>query len=233
MVGRKTELARVERLVLEAGAGRGGALVVRGEAGIGKSALLEHIRDRAVGMICVQTSGVESESELPFAGLGDVLRPLLGALGELTNVQADPVRTALGITPTRPVDRLTIGAATLSLLAASAPILVLVDDAHWLDAASQSALVFAARRLASDPVAMLFAAREGDAREFDAPGLDELRVAGLPRDEARVLLGNRVPSPQVADRLIEQTAGNPLALLELRTTSAPRNCSATSRWSSR
>ena len=121
----------------------------------------------------------------------------------------------LGLAEPRPVDRLTLGAASLSLLAASAPLLVVVDDAHWLDTESQDALVFAARRLAADPVAMVFAAREGDVQRFAAEGIDELVVSGLESDHARSLLGERVSSSRVADELIESTGGNPLALLQL------------------
>ena len=178
LVGRDAELERISQLVDDAAEGQGGTLVLRGEAGIGKSSLLDHARSRAVSTV-ISTSGTEAESAIPFAGLGDVLRPLLGSLDSLAGPHAAAIRAVLGLSEPHPVDRLTLGAATLSLLAAAAPVLVLVDDAHWLDAESQDALVFAARRLAADPVALLFAAREGDLRRFEADGLDELVVGGL------------------------------------------------------
>ncbi len=214
LVGRDAELERISRLIDDAARGRGAALVLRGEAGIGKSSLLDHARSRTTSTV-ISTSGTEAESAIPFAGLGDVLRPLLGLLDSLAEPHATAVRAVLGLAEPRPVDRLTLGAASLSLLAASAPLLVVVDDAHWLDTESQDALVFAARRLAADPVAMVFAAREGDVQRFAAEGIDELVVSGLESDHARSLLGERVSSSRVADELIESTGGNPLALLQL------------------
>ena len=213
LVGRDAELERISRLVANAADGRGGALVLRGEAGIGKTSLLGHAR--RVGTNVISLSGTEAESAIPFAGLGDVLRPLLGSLDSLADPHAAAIRTVLGLSAPHLIDRLTLGAATLSLLAAGAPVTVLVDDAHWLDAESQEALVFAARRLASDPIAMLFAARDGDLRRFEFGGLDALVLGGLTHDHARALLLDRVSSTAVADELIERTGGNPLALLEL------------------
>jgi DNA-binding CsgD family transcriptional regulator len=212
LVGRDAELERISKLVDEAAEGRGGALVLRGEAGIGKSSLLDQARTTAT---LISTSGTEAESAIPFAGLGDVLRPLLGSLDSLADAHAAAIRIVLGLSEPRPVDRLTLGTATLSLLAAAAPLTMLVDDAHWLDSESQDALVFAARRLAADPIAIIFAAREGDLRRFDAEGLDELIIRGLQHDHARALLDERVSSPRVADALVASTEGNPLALLEL------------------
>ena len=220
LVGRYDERKRIDRLLDEGAAGRGGALVVRGEAGIGKTALLEYARGRAQAATAVSTTGVESEVELPFAGLADVLRPLLGCLSKLPGSQADVVRAALGLGPPRPIDRLGVGAATLALLAAAAedvPLLVLVDDAQWLDAASRDALVFAARRLASDPVVVILAARDGEPLPFDPSDIETLVLVGLARDDAAALLGSAVP-PAALDTLIELTHGNPLALVELPAT---------------
>ena len=224
LVGRHDELARVDRLLDEAAAGRGAAIVVRGEAGIGKTALLEYARERATAETVLGTTGVESELELPFAGLADVLRPLLDHLGDLPPSQAEHVRTALALAPPRPVDRFALGAATLALLAAAADdglLLVLVDDAHWLDTASRDALMFAARRLAADPVALIFAARDGEPASFDPATLDTLVLAGLGRDDAASLLGDAV-APAMVATLVQLTRGNPLALLELPSTLSDR-----------
>jgi DNA-binding CsgD family transcriptional regulator len=153
-----------------------------------------------------------------FAGIGDILRAALPALDTLPSPQADAIRVLLGLTEPRPLDRLTIGAACLSLLAAAAdrrPLVVVVDDAHWLDPASQDALAFVARRLGSDPIAMLLAARDDEAPRFAGPGIDELPLAGLAHEDARALLAGHTASERVADELIERTAGNPLALLTL------------------
>jgi tetratricopeptide (TPR) repeat protein len=217
LVGRREERAHIDRLLEEAAAGHGGALAIRGEPGIGKTALLEYARGRGLAATVVATTGVESELELPFAGLADVLRPLLGRLDELPESQQEVVRGALALGPPSPTDRFALGAATLALLAAGAGeqmLLVLVDDAHWLDAASRDALVFAARRLAADPVALIFAAREGEHVPFDAAGVAALALSGLGHDDAAALLDGVVPADRV-ETLVEVTHGNPLALLEL------------------
>jgi DNA-binding CsgD family transcriptional regulator len=220
LVGRVGECTRIDGLLDDARAGRGGTLVLRGEAGVGKTALVAYALEQAADMAVVRTSGVESEAELAFAGLHELCRPLLGCLEALPPPQAAALRSALALERAYPVDRLTIVAATLALLAAGAeerPLLVVADDAHWLDEGSCSALLFAARRVGSDPVAMLFAAREGDERAFAAPGLEELVVRGLDRDSALVLLAEAAPrcEESTARHLVEVTAGNPLALLEL------------------
>jgi DNA-binding CsgD family transcriptional regulator len=220
LVGRREELARIDRLLDEAAAARGGALAIRGEPGIGKTALLEYARERTRAATVVATTGVESELELPFAGLADVLRPLLSHLDEVPESQQELVRGALALGPRRPVDRFALGAASLALLAAGAGeemLLVLVDDAHWLDAASRDALMFAARRLDDDPVALIFAARDGEQVPFEAAGIEELVLAGLENAAAAALLEDAVDADTV-ERLIELTRGNPLALLELPAT---------------
>ena len=220
LVGRREERARIDRLLDEAAGGRGGALAIRGEPGIGKTALLDYARERARASSIVDTTGVESELELPFAGLADFLRPLLGHLGALTESQQELVRGALALGPPRPVDRLALGTASLALLAAAADegmLLLLVDDAHWLDSASRDALLFAARRLDADAVALILAARDGEPVTFEAAGVKELVLAGLGDDDAAALLEG-VVAPDTVDRLIELTHGNPLALLELPST---------------
>lgn len=187
-----------------------------GEPGIGKSALLAYAQQQAQGMRVLHARGVEAEAELPFSGLYELLRPLLGYIDEVPERQADALRGAFGLGP--PLDaRLLIGAGTLSLLAAAAekrPLLCLVDDAHWLDAASADALVFSARRLEADPVAMLFAARE-DERLFQPPGIPALVLEALDREEAVELLRASGLSAGVVAELHRAAAGNPLALLEL------------------
>src|ERR671925_1875914 len=220
LVGRESECTAIDRL-LEVGArGESSSLVLRGEAGIGKTALLAYAaeggRDRAV----LRTVGVEAEADLAFAGLHGLLRPALDKLGELPGTQADALAAALGLAPSVGSDRLLVSAATLSLLAAAAdegPVLCLVDDAQFLDAASAEALVFSARRLAAEPVAMLFAFREGEARTFAAPGLHDLVLEGLGDEAAAQLLAASAPEATgpVREWLLREAAGNPLALLEL------------------
>jgi DNA-binding CsgD family transcriptional regulator/tetratricopeptide (TPR) repeat protein len=228
LVGRDRECARVERLLERARAGAAGALVVVGEAGIGKTALLDFAAERAEGMTVVRAVGVESEAQLEFSGLFDVCRPLLGRIEELPERQRDALAAALGIGPGASVDRFSLGAATLSLLAAAAeeaPVLVLLDDVQWLDAASVDALVFAARRLAAEPVAVLVAAREDDDGGFDRGGLETLALAGIDGEAAAALLAARAGrevAPEVAERVRRATGGSPLALAEVAGLLTPR-----------
>ena len=221
LVGRESECARIDELLERPRVGRSGALILRGEAGIGKTALLEYAVARAHEMTVVSALGVPSEAELEFSALLEVSRPMLDHLGEVPAAQAEALRGALGLTTASASDRFLIGAATLSLLAAAGearPVLVVIDDAHWLDRASADALRFAVRRLQADPVCVLFATREGEERTFDAPGIGSLEVLGLDRGSASSLLAadgvSRI-APDVAERLWQATRGNPLALLEL------------------
>ena len=192
-----------------------------GEAGVGKSALLEDAREQADGVRVLSGSGVESEAHLPFAALHQVVRPVLGLVDSLPQPQAAALRGALGLAEAGGDDRFLISLATLSLLAEAAeqqPLLCLVDDAHWLDEASADALVFAARRLEAEGIVMLFTAREGEGRRFEAPGLPELRLSGLDPAAAGALVDHAAGlalSPEVRGRLVAETGGNPLALLEL------------------
>ena len=220
LFGRDAECAAIDRLLEDARAGAGGAVVIRGEAGIGKSALLEYARQRAAAMAVLSATGVEAESDLAFAGLHELLRPVLDHLGELPDGQSQALAGALGLGPSAGADRFLVCAALLSLLAAAAevrPVLCLVDDAQWLDKPSAEALVFTARRLRAEPAAILFCAREGDPRRFEAPGVHELVLAELDNGSAAALLARHAQgaAPGVRERLLTDAAGNPLALAEL------------------
>jgi AAA ATPase domain len=217
LVGRREERARIARVLAAARKGRSGALVVRGEPGIGKTALLEDAERSARGMRVLHTRGIESEGELAYAGLITLARPLLDLVPALPQPQAEALAGALALGPAPTAEPLAVCAATLGVLTAAADetaVLVLVDDAHWLDLETAQALGFAARRLANERIAMVFALRDGEQSTFATDGLDELVVAGLPVEDARELLGSRVVD-SVASRLADVTTGNPLALLEL------------------
>ena len=219
LVGRSHELDRIDALVAAARGGRAGALVVRGEPGIGKTALLEQSVTRAAGFRVLRAAGVESEAELACAGLHALLRPVLARLEALPAPQAAAMRAALALGPAGAADRFAVYAGTLGLLAAAgedAPVLCVVDDAHWLDALSADALLFAARRLAAERVAILFAARTGD-RPFPATHVPELELGPLDEAAARALVAaGPAPVPDLAAHaLLRVAGGNPLALLEL------------------
>jgi DNA-binding CsgD family transcriptional regulator len=218
LLGRDDERLALDRVLAQARQGRSGVLALVGEPGIGKTSLLEHAAAQADGMRVLRARGVQSEAEVPFAGLAELLRPALPALDRIPPPQASALAGALALEPATAQDRFAVGAATLSLLSAWAeesPLLVVVDDAHRLDAASAEALLFAARRLLADPIAIVLAVREGEPSLLDGSDLRVLRVAGLDRPDAAELL-RRAGVPQDAlDRLYSATAGNPLALLEL------------------
>jgi DNA-binding CsgD family transcriptional regulator len=208
-------------LLERARVGRGGVSVLRGEAGIGKSALLDLAVGLAPGFGVLRALGTESESGIAFAGLQELVRPVAGLVAGLPERQRAVLAGALALGPPVPGDPLAVRAATLSLLAAAAeraPLLVVVDDAQWLDSASADALAFAARRLAMDGVVALFALRDAEPSAFDSSGLPELRIDRLGEQSARVLLAERSPctiAPQVVDQLVRVAHGNPLALLEV------------------
>jgi predicted ATPase len=218
--GRGPERARLSTLLDEARGGRAGALVLRGPAGIGKSALLDEL---AVieGFLILRAHGLESEFPLAFAGIHQLLRPLLPLLGALPSPQSRALRVAFGGEHGPSVDPFLVALATLGLLTEAAerqPVLCLVDDVHWLDAASADALLFTARRVHADRVALVFTVREDDARAFLAEDLAELQLMALPDEAARALLSERLPahaSAEVSAALLQHSAGNPLALLEL------------------
>jgi DNA-binding CsgD family transcriptional regulator len=221
LFGRELESARIDEVLDAAREGRGGALVVRGEPGIGKTALLNAAVERAEGMRVFRALGVESEVDIAFSGLHELLRPALSSLDTVPDLQAVALRAALALGADAGAERLAVFGGALSLLAAVAdeePLLCVIDDAHWLDEASAAAMTFVARRLDADGIAMLFGVRELEIRTFTAPGIPELRLGGLDRATARQLLATRLPASAgslVAEQLIEISLGNPLALIEL------------------
>src|SRR4051794_11949505 len=221
LLGRATECRHIETLVARTADGASGVLVLRGEPGIGKTALLEHAAAAAGSATVLRVRGVESEVEVAFAGLHELLRPVLGELRRLPGPQRAALEAALGLAPATAAERHLVGAATLGLLAALAeerPVVVLADDVQWLDRPSASALMFAARRLLADAVAVLFAVRAGEGSPIDGAGLEELEVAGLAAEPARALLEAHAARPVAADTadwLHGATGGNPLALVEL------------------
>lgn len=217
LYGREAEQARIDALLDAARNGRSGALVLRGEPGIGKTALLDYAAAR--GLRTIRGAGIESEAELPFAGLHLLVRPTPHLLDTLPPRQRAALHGAFGLAEQDHGDRMLVGLAVLSLVAeeaAAGPLVCLIDDAQWLDRATAEALLFAARRLDAEGVAIIFAARAG-ANDFPAPGLEELPVTGLPQTAAATLLDTRYPelSPSSRYRLLIEAAGNPLALLEL------------------
>jgi len=216
LCGRSEQLAAIDQLLGGMRSGRAGALVLRGEAGIGKTALLEAAADKAAGARVLRVTGVESEAELPFAALHALLRPALDQIGALPGRQAAALRGAFGLAEETVPDRFLVGLGVLSLIAELAedrPVLVLADDAQWLDRASADALVFAARRLQAERAAVLVAARD-EPPGAGLPGLPELRVGGLDQAAAEQLAGTGLVRA-VRDQLIAEAAGNPLALIEL------------------
>ena len=227
LYGRDRERALIGALLAAARDSRSGALVLRGDPGVGKSALLLDARERATDMHVLTARGVESESELAFAALDQLLRPSVRYLKRLPAPQASALAGALGLEDGEPAERFLVFAACLSLLSEMAerrPVLCLVDDANWLDSASADALRFVARRLDAEGILMLFAARDGEIRSFDAEDLPTLRLDGLDLEAAGTLLsrGAGVDAPtSVRERLVEQTGGNALALVELPSALTP------------
>ena len=217
--GRRSECETLDRLLDGVRTGQSRVLVLRGEAGVGKSALLEHLLARASGCRIAPATGVESEVELPFAGLHQLCAPLLGRLDHLPHPQRDALRTAFGLATGEPPDRFLVGLAVLSLLAEVAedgPLICVIDDAQWLDLISAQTLSFVARRLLAERVALIFAV--GGPRRMRARGAAELIVRGLAEGDARALLDSVIVGPvdeRVRDRIVAETRGNPLALLEL------------------
>src|SRR5215467_8320975 len=218
--GRRTEQAALDRLLTEVRAGQSRVLVLRGEAGVGKTVLLDYVQERAPECRVVRAAGVESEMELPFAVLHQLCAPLLNSLARLPGPQGDALSTAFGLGAGAAPDRFIVSLAVLGLLSVAAeerPLVCLVDDAQWLDRASAQALAFVARRLLAESVAVVFSLREpSDVRELT--GLPELVLIGLSDADARALLESVVPGrldERVRDRIVAETRGNPLALVEL------------------
>jgi DNA-binding CsgD family transcriptional regulator len=217
LVGRGQEQRQIELALASARSGGSAVLALVGEVGIGKTALLDDAAARAGAMQLLRARGIESEAQIPFGSLLELLRPALGMLERIPRPQAAALEAALALRPGRAEERFAVGAATLSLLAAYAelgPLAVLIDDAQWLDASSAQALLFAVRRLVADPIAVLIAVREEEPSLLDGADLPALRIAGLSDADAASLLPE-LPGA-LARRLREETAGNPLALLELR-----------------
>ena len=225
-LGRTSEREMLDRLVANVRGGQSAVLTIRGEAGVGKTALLRYAVRQAAELRVVQIAGVEAEMELPFAGAHQLCAPLLDRLDALPAPQRDALRVAFGLSSGAAPDRFLVGLAMLSLLSAAAekrPLLCLVEDAQWLDAASGQVLGFVARRLLAESVAIVFAVRDpDDRRDFD--GLPELALGGLDDEDARTLLERAIPGrldDRVRDRIVAETRGNPLALLEQPQTTGP------------
>jgi DNA-binding CsgD family transcriptional regulator len=224
LFGRTGELEILGRLIANARSGQSAVLVVRGEPGIGKTELLRHLIAQASGFGVARVAGVESEMELPFAGLHQLCAPMLDRLGSLAEPQRRGLSVAFGLASGESPDRFLVALATLSLMAEAAeeqPILCVVDDAQWLDQASAQVLGFVGRRLLAEPVALVFAVRTpapGDPSADHLAGLPELRLGGLDEQSARALLATVISGPldeSVRARILEETHGHPLALLEL------------------
>ena len=216
--GRRSECAAIDRVLDGVRSGTSGVLVLRGEPGVGKSALLEYALQAASGLHVARAAGVDSEMELAFAGLHQLCAPMLGRLSDLPAPQRAALGTAFGLTAGPPPDPFLVGLAALSLLsdvAGERPLVCVIDDAHWLDRASLVTLAFVARRVFRESLVLILATREA---EDQLTGLPELVVGGLSASDARELLTSVVRGPldeSVRDRIVDETRGNPLALLEL------------------
>ena len=218
LLGRRAERDVLDRFLAAVRVGESRTLVVRGEPGVGKTALLKYLAGRASDCRVAAATGVQSEMELAFAGLHQLLAPMLDRLERLPGPQRDALRTAFGMSAGPVPDRFLVGLAVLGLLsemAAARPLVCLVDDEQWLDHASAQILAFVARRLGAEAVGLVFGARVPSG---DLAGLPELVVGGLREDDARALLGSVLTGPmdeRVRDQIVAETRGNPLALLEL------------------
>lgn len=220
LAGRRAECARLDQLLADARTGTSAAVVVRGEAGAGKTALLDYLLGNATGCHVARAAGVESEMELPFAALHQLCAPFLNVLERLPAPQRDALGTAFGLVSGAPRDRFLVGVAVLSLFSDSAeaqPVVCLVDDAQWIDRASSQVLGFVARRLAAESVVLIFAAR-ASADTPDLTGVPELTIGPLAEPDARAVLESAISGKldeSVRDRIVAEAHGNPLALLEL------------------
>jgi DNA-binding CsgD family transcriptional regulator len=216
LLGRAHERWEIEHALEVARSGTSVRLALTGEPGIGKTALLDHAAAFATGMQVLRARGIESEAQIPFASLLELLRPALFMIDKVPSPQARALEGALALRPGLAQERFAVGAGTLSLLAAyaeRAPVVLLIDDAHWLDASSAQALLFAVRRLVADPIAVLIAVREGEPSLLNGADLPTLRIDGLSTDESAALLQDL--TPETARRVHHATAGNPLGMLEL------------------
>ena len=218
LLGRATECLLLDDVVSAIRRGEGRSLVLRGEAGIGKTALLRYLVDSARDLTVLRAVGVESEMELAYASLHQLCAPLLDRLSRLPEPQGQALETVFGLSSGAAPDRFLVGLAVLTLLSEVAEeraLLCVLDDAQWLDQASALTLAFVARRLEADPVGIVFSAREPSE---ELQSLSQLEVKGLVNGDACALLGSAVMfrlDVQVRDRIVAETRGNPLALLEL------------------
>src|SRR5882672_2042927 len=216
--GRRGECGLLDRLLAAVRAGESRALVVRGEPGVGKTALLDYLVEQASGCRVVRAAGVQSEMELAFAGLHQLCAPMLDQLERLPVPQREALRTVFGVSAGPSPDRFLVGLGVWGLLSEVAeerPLVCVVDDEQWLDRASAQVLAFVARRLASESVGLVFAARTAS---DELRGMPELVVEGLREADARALLDAVLTGPldpRVRDQIVAETRGNPLALLEL------------------
>jgi DNA-binding NarL/FixJ family response regulator len=232
LYGRHPECLLLDGLVAAARTGTSAAVVLRGEAGIGKTAMLDHVRQQAGDMLVLSATGVEAEVELPFAGLHQLLMPVMPLTHAVPEPQASALRGALGVSAAHGHDRFLVAAAVLSLLGEAARergVVCLVDDAQWIDRPSMDALRFATHRLSTEGALVVMAARRGG-RQPSAPGLHVLDLSGLRPADATALLGDHSPSSpdeDVGARLAEATEGNPLALVELAAALRPEHLSGT------
>ena len=221
LYGRDSERDEIDALLNAARSSHSGALILSGEPGLGKTAMLTDARERVADMHVLYAGGVESESELAFAGLHQLFRSWFPRIEDLPPAQAKALGGALGLTTPEGDDRFLISAACLTLLSELAeerPVLCLVDDAQWLDKPSADALLFVARRLDAEGIVILFASREGEGERFDADGVPRLRLGGLDERAAHALIelaAAGAVAPEVRDLLVKQASGNPLALVEL------------------
>jgi DNA-binding CsgD family transcriptional regulator len=219
LVGRHAELAQLQSLIGAARSGGGSTVLLQGVAGVGKTALLDHSAASAAGLEVLRATGIPGEAEVAFAGLLDVLRPVLHRLPELPSPQRELLAGALGLAPAAERDRFLTGAATLALLlvaAADRPVLVCVDDAHWLDTPSLEALLFAGRRLTRAPVSMILAARDEPHAALDSARLDVLPVPALDREATSALVATLTGRSleKDAEEIFRRTQGLPLAVAE-------------------
>ena len=228
-LGRAREREHLDAMLARARDGHSAVLVIRGGAGVGKTALLRYAARQASGLRIAEVEGVQAEMELPFAGIQRLCAPMFDGIEALAEPQQNALRVALGVSSGNAPDRFLVAVAVLNLLSTSAekrPLLCLLDDAHWLDAVSLQALGFVARRVVAEPMVMIFSLREpSTSRALE--GLPQLSLEGLDEPDARALLSKTVPGPlddRVRDRIIAETGGNPLALMEL-----PRRMSPSER----
>lgn len=226
LVGRDEERRALSGLLAGARAGRSAVLVIRGEAGIGKTALLDDMCTDAHGFLVLHICGAELEMELPYAALQQLCNPLLPLVDGLPPPQRTALRVALGLDDGPPSDRLLVGLAMLTLFGTACgdrPTLCIVDDAQWIDTASLQTLGFVARRILAEPLAMVFAARDAGA-EAELRGQPDLVLGGLPAADSRALLASVLAGrldPQVEENILAEAKGNPLALLELHRALTP------------